>query len=539
MAAKRSKTYHSLTFTFLRWLILFSVTVLILLAVIYSIMTTWMERILRKPVIGDFLNYMDQLCAEEYSQIPIQSLKDCAFVILDETHSPIYSSSPDVKSHFTDVELKCIRDYKSRLFYTVSKMKGNRSSYLITQRYYENGVEVIGKYCVLDKEYRIISGTLFPGVTDLTETEFHFIEGEFNRDSHTRFNVAKYEFTTDEGEIRTAVFYSPQYSIKNQAHKLNNWNRIWYFIIPLFPLTVALFGFLISREMKRYLRPLNAALLGIPSGQPVDLQQYRGPREFVEIARTFDRVTEELEESQREKQALDEQKRRMLMDISHDLKTPITVIQGYARAICDGIVPQKEIVRYAELISQKAAAVSGLTEAFLEYSTISRPDFGVDARCCDICETLKEYFGERYEELEDKGFSLTAELPETAVFCRLDSSAFRRILDNIVNNSLRYNPGGTEIFCGLTEKDDHVELILGDKGTGIPPEIQDTIFDPFVTGDCSRGPGGGHGLGMSIVKLLVEDHDGSVTLLKEPPEGLHTAFCLRFSLVEPETEPKS
>lgn len=539
MAAKRSKTYHSLTFTFLRWLILFSVTVLILLAVIYSITTAWMERILRKPVIGDFLNYMDQLCAEEYSQIPIQSLKDCAFVILDETHSPIYSSSPDVKSHFTDVELKCIRDYKSRLFYTVSKMKGNRSSYLITQRYYENGVEVIGKYCVLDKEYRIISGTLFPGVTDLTETEFHFIEGEFNRDSRTRFNVAKYEFTTDEGEIRTAVFYSPQYSIKNRAHKLNNWNRIWYFIIPLFPLTVALFGFLISREMKRYLRPLNAALLGIPSGQPVDLQQYRGPREFVEIARTFDRVTEELEESQREKQALDEQKRRMLMDISHDLKTPITVIQGYARAICDGIVPQKEIVRYAELISQKAAAVSGLTEAFLEYSTISRPDFGVDARCCDICETLKEYFGERYEELEDKGFSLTAELPETAVFCRLDLSAFRRILDNIVNNSLRYNPGGTEIFCGLTEKDDHVELILGDKGTGIPPEIQDTIFDPFVTGDCSRGPGGGHGLGMSIVKRLVEAHDGSVTLLKKPPEGLHTAFCLRFSLVEPETEPKS
>ena len=210
-----------------------------------------------------------------------------------------------------------------------------------------------------------------------------------------------------------------------------------------------------------------------------------------------------------------------------------------AKAICDGIVPQKEIVRYAELISQKAAAVSGLTEAFLEYSTISRPDFGVDARCCDICETLKEYFGERYEELEDKGFSLTAELPETAVFCRLDSSAFRRILDNIVNNSLRYNPGGTEIFCGLTEKGDHVELILGDKGTGIPPEIQDTIFDPFVTGDCSRGPGGGHGLGMSIVKRLVEAHDGSVTLLKKPPEGLHTAFCLRFSLVEPETEPES
>ena len=539
MAAKRSKTYHSLTFTFLRWLALFSITVLVLLALVYVAMTAWLSQLFRKPDISDLLRYQQQLYSEEYDRIPIRSLQGCAFVVLDERGRSLYASSHEIKDTFTPIELQCIGEWPSRRRYVVSRMQKYEGAYLITERFYSNGVEVIGKYCVLNDRYEITGGTLFPGVKALTETEFAFINGEFSENPQKRYHVVKYGFETNAGEARTMVFYSPQAPVKRMGKGVEYWNRAWLLLIPLFLLIVVLFGFLISREMKRCLRPLNTALLGIPSGQPVDLQQYRGPREFVEIARTFDRVTEELEESQREKQALDEQKRRMLMDISHDLKTPITVIQGYARAICDGIVPQKEIVRYAELISQKAAAVSGLTEAFLEYSTISRPDFGVDARCCDICETLKEYFGERYEELEEKGFSLTAELPETAVFCRLDLSAFRRILDNIVNNSLRYNPGGTEIFCGLTEKGDHVELILGDKGTGIPPEIQDTIFDPFVTGDCSRGPGGGHGLGMSIVKRLVEAHDGSVTLLKEPPEGLHTAFCLRFSLVEPEMEPKS
>lgn len=91
-------------------------------------------------------------------------------------------------------------------------------------------------------------------------------------------------------------------------------------------------------------------------------------------------MTKQLREIELQKQQLDEQRQQMLMDISHDLKTPITVIQGYAKAICDGMIPEDSIGRYVELIYHKAASVSDLTEAFLEYSALTRPDFGIDGR---------------------------------------------------------------------------------------------------------------------------------------------------------------
>ena len=524
---KRQRT--TLSFTFLKWLCLFSATVLLIFAGVYVILTVWLNQLLQKPNLADFLQqHRETLYTQEYEQISTRDLRGCEFVILDEEHSPVYSTTPDIKSTFTSIELKCIQDFPARYHYSVARMQKYEGSYLITKSSRSNGVDVIEKYCVLDDNLCVVSGTLFLKGTMLSKTELQFINGEYNQ----KYNVMKYEYKDNFGDSRTLVFYSPRYIFKQAETGVERWNQLWYILIPVFVLILAIFGFLISREIKRYLQPLNAALLGIPSGQPTDLQNYRGPREFVEIARNFDRVTEQLEESERQKKELDFQRRQMLMDISHDLKTPITVIQGYAKAICDKIIPSESIPRYAELIYHKATSVSELTAAFLEYSTITRPDFGLETERCDLCEYLKEYFGEKYEELEEKGFSLTAEIPEQSIFCELDAPKFRRILDNIVNNSIRYNPQGTEIFCGLQTQHGLAQLTLGDKGIGIPPEICDTLFDAFVTGDRSRGPGGGHGLGMAIVKNLTEAHGGTVELIRAPENGLKVEFRLCLPLAE-------
>lgn len=522
---KRQRT--TLSFTFLKWLCLFSIAVLIIFGSIYWALTAWITQLLQKPNLAKFLDtYRQPLYAQEYSKIPRYALQGCEFVVLDEEHDPIYTSSLDVKVNFTPIELQCIQEYPVRQHYSVSRMQKSEESYLITESVRSNGVDVVEKYCVLDENLRVVGGMLFPKDTVLSKTEFQFINGEYNQ----KYNVMKYEYKDNFGDSRTLVFYSPRYIFKQAETGVERWNQLWYILIPVFVLILAIFGFLISREIKRYLQPLNAALLGIPSGQPTDLQNYRGPREFVEIARNFDRVTEQLEESERQKKELDFQRRQMLMDISHDLKTPITVIQGYAKAICDKIIPSESIPHYAELIYHKATSVSELTAAFLEYSTITRPDFGLETERCDLCEYLKEYFGEKYEELEEKGFSLTAEIPEQSIFCELDAPKFRRILDNIVNNSIRYNPDGTEIFCGLQVQNQFAQLTLGDKGIGIPPEICETLFDAFVTGDRSRGSGGGHGLGMAIVKNLTEAHGGTVELVCEPEDGLKAEFRLLLPL---------
>ncbi len=520
---------NRLVFVCLKWLLLFSMTLLLVIAVVYGGVTSWLSQMLYRPDLDDFLQYEDEILNDAYEKIPLGRFHGCQLVVLDRDGEAVYQSDPEIRSTFSDVELQCIEDYNASSYLSISRFKGDNHYYIITERSFEDGYETIGEYCILDQDYNIIKGDLFSGVDFLTETEINFIHGIYSK----KYFVSKYTYENVKGEARTLIFYSPRSTLRDFGDAVDNGYRVWFFLIPAFLLVLAVFGFFIGRQVKRYLRPLNAAILGMPEKQQIDLKSYTGPREFAEIVYNFNRMAEKLEESQQQKAKLEEDRRRMLMDISHDLKTPITVIQGYAKAIHDGIVPAEAVPQYIELICRKAEDVSALTNSFFEYCSMTHPDFRADPTPCDLCEYLKEYLGEKYEELEMAGCSLTVDFPDQEVWCAIDSKLFRRVLENLLNNSLRYNPSGTELFCGLKTWEGKAVLTIGDRGVGIPPEIQETLFDPFVVGDSSRGKQQGHGLGMSIVKKAVEAHGGSVHLVKDHTHGLTAEFRIFLPLAKP------
>ena len=523
---------NRLIFVCLKWLFLFSMTLLLVIAAVYASVTSWLSQMLYRPTLSDFLQYEDMIFRDNYQEIPMGRFQDCQFVVLDRDGELIYQSNSDVRSHFSSVELQCIEDYNTNSYLAISRLKGKKGQYdgyyIITERNFENGYETVSAYCVLDEEYNIIEGNLFSGVDSLTETEINFIHGIYSK----KYFVSKYTYQNVKGEDRTLIFYSPRTTLRTLGAAVDNGYRVWFFFIPAFLIVLAVFGLFIGHQVKRYLRPLNAAILGMPQKQQIDLENYTGPREFAEIVQNFNLMAEKLEETEKQKEKLEEDRRRMLMDISHDLKTPITVIQGYAKAIHDGIVPAETVPQYIELICRKAADVSSLTNSFFEYCSMTHPDFRVKPISCDLCEYLKEYLGEKYEELEMAGCDLTVEFPEQEILCSIDPKMFRRIMENLLNNSMRYNPDGTEIFCGLEVWDGQAVLTVGDHGVGIPPEIQDTLFDPFVVGDSSRGKKQGHGLGMSIVKKVVEAHGGSVHLAKDRTHGLSVEFRIFLPLAD-------
>lgn len=523
---------NRLIFVCLKWLFLFSMTLLLVIAAVYASVTSWLSQMLYRPTLSDFLQYEEMIFRDNYQEIPMGRFQDCQFVVLDRDGEVIYQSNSDVRSHFSSVELQCIEDYNTNSYLAISRLKGKKGQYdgyyIITERNFENGYETVSAYCVLDEEYNIIEGNLFSGVDSLTETEINFIHGIYSK----KYFVSKYTYQNVKGEDRTLIFYSPRTTLRALGAAVDNGYRVWFFFIPALLIVLAVFGLFIGHQVKRYLRPLNAAILGMPQKQQIDLENYTGPREFAEIVQNFNLMAEKLEETEKQKEKLEEDRRRMLMDISHDLKTPITVIQGYAKAIHDGIVPAETVPQYIELICRKAADVSSLTNSFFEYCSMTHPDFRVEPIPCDLCEYLKEYLGEKYEELEMAGCDLTVEFPEQEILCSIDPKMFRRIMENLLNNSMRYNPDGTEIFCGLEVWDGQAVLTVGDHGVGIPPEIQDTLFDPFVVGDSSRGKKQGHGLGMSIVKKVVEAHGGSVHLAKDRTHGLSVEFRIFLPLAD-------
>ena len=318
----------------------------------------------------------------------------------------------------------------------------------------------------------------------------------------------------------------------NEADYLKHYNQsraIWLLFLPLFLADAGLFIWWLSRKIGRPLRKLNDAVVSQSEGRLARVGECGGTLEIRRIGESFDRFSDRLAESERQRRILDEGRQKLIADISHDLKTPITVIAGYIDAICDGKVPPEEQTRYLRAIQSKAEALTELVNAFHEYSKVEHPEFILHPERTDLCEFLREYLASKYEEIDLAGFSLEISIPERAIFCQLDPLQFRRVLDNLLSNALRHNRLGTVLFFDVDVEGSSARMKVADNGSGIPPERIPYIFEPFVVGSDARS-GTGSGLGLAITRRIMEKHGGSIELSSRPAPGRSTEFILRLPL---------
>lgn len=309
-------------------------------------------------------------------------------------------------------------------------------------------------------------------------------------------------------------------------------HRIQWMIFPIYLCFAAFYAWWLIRKIKHCIQPINDAFVNFSHGLPSNLSAYCGPDEFVDIAENFCKLEQQLAQSELEREKLDHQRQQLLADISHDLKTPITVIQGYAGALRDGVVPADERQQYLDTIFHNTEKVADLLSTFHEYSTLAHPEMPVTLVRKDLCAAVQSYFSARYQELTLSGFSVEAEIPDDAVFCMLDERLLCRAMENIVNNAVKYNPIGTCIFVAIEPCLETVTLSICDNGVGIPPSLKDTLFNPFTTGDITRGNGHGSGLGLAITKKIIDLHHGTIALMQN--QKYVTGFSITLPLC-PET----
>lgn len=284
--------------------------------------------------------------------------------------------------------------------------------------------------------------------------------------------------------------------------------------------------------MKMVVRPLKILEKEMEEPKVYDneeLIKYKGPAEFEHVLLSFNDMKKRLSESERQRKLADEEKQRMLTDISHDLKTPAAVIKGYSGALLDDMVPEEKKTQYLKTISRKADNLSDLINTFYEYSRLEHPDFVINKKHENLSEFLRVYFAEKYEDLTLSGFELESDIPEKEIYADFDSFQMKRVFDNIIGNSINHNGEGTCIYVSLEEKDNKNIILVGDDGVGIPEDMREAIFEPFVVGDESRTEGYGSGLGLAIVKKIVEMHGGTVAL-EDEKEGLRwkTLYKIEF-----------
>lgn len=219
--------------------------------------------------------------------------------------------------------------------------------------------------------------------------------------------------------------------------------------------------------------------------------------------------------------------KKMLSNISHDIKTPMTVILGYLEIMQLSETPSGEMLKKVE---RKAQSVMELINQFFTLSKIESGDMDIELSRVDICEICRESVLDFYELLSNKKFYVKVDMPETPIYIQGNKEALQRILFNLISNVVRYGADGKYLGISLQDDDRNVYVDVTDKGKGIDKAFADSIFDRLFTMEDSRNRNiQGNGLGLTIAQNLAQRLGGTITLESIPHEK--TTFTVRLKKI--------
>ncbi len=457
-------------------------------------------------------------------------------VILDRSGKTVYIKGRCPVKTFTQDSIKLIPKNDEIVDVDIhTSTRGDGEKVLFIQRRWTT--DIYSEYIdsadtdVLDTKHNVIYSTKFPDKTKYTNDEYKVLTGKFGKD----ISIIKTGLRLD-GKKYTLVAFQKLDMVSAMNRRERNTLLIVAGTIVAYVLMILIFSRLITRKVKKPVNALERAMSDVSQGKTGGLIVYDGPTEFVDMCDSFNVMSKKLEESEKENQAMRDAQQKMISGIAHDLKTPVTVIQGYAKAINDGLVDDQE--KYLKTIEEKSQRLTELIDEFHQYAMMNRPDLKLNIETVDICEYTREYLAGRYPEMDIEGRHLSLDIPDDCISVRIDKSRFNRVYNNIVNNYLKYCGENSTFYCSMYQRDDKAVITLGDDGPGIPAEVRKTIFDPFVKGDSSRASGGS-GLGLSIARDVVRGCGGNIILTDYPADPMKTEFVITLPVWQEEEEDRS
>lgn len=245
-------------------------------------------------------------------------------------------------------------------------------------------------------------------------------------------------------------------------------------------------------------------------------------------------LMEEVERMEADKEEFRQQyaKKRnlMLSDIAHDLRTPITTIAGYSKALNDGLVVTEEKRKeYLQAIEDKSERISDLISLLFDYLRLDSENYGLKMAECDVAELLREVAASLYSDMEEKGMEFVILVQEEPCMVTLDRVQFSRVIVNLINNAIKHNAYGTEITLELRQQKNRIKILVSDNGDRISPFLAEHIFEPFAMGNTSRDSQSGSGLGLSIAKKIIEMH-GWTLILEQNYEERQKSFIIEIKI---------
>lgn len=296
-----------------------------------------------------------------------------------------------------------------------------------------------------------------------------------------------------------------------QAHarQLEDWT--WHAVAAALLTSLALglaASAVLAVRMTRSLRQLSGATAALAAGTWTGPMTAEGPDEIGQLGRSFNRMAERLLE-------LDRMKEDFFSQISHDLRNPLASIRLSAETLQEqmGTPDQSRLV---ELIATSATRMLSLINQILDFTRLRAHAMPLDRRPVNVLETVAQAIDETRPLAEEKGVRVDLATEGGDFTALVEAGSLVRVVVNLVGNAIAFTPAGGAVTLRLAEADDQLDLEVRDTGVGIPPEAMPWIFEPYRQ---AHGRRQGAGLGLAVVKGLVQAHGGQVHVESTPGEG--------------------
>ncbi|NLM10946.1 MAG: HAMP domain-containing protein [Clostridiaceae bacterium] len=278
--------------------------------------------------------------------------------------------------------------------------------------------------------------------------------------------------------------------------------------------------YILSKRITSPLKQMTDAARKISSGNWKTRIHLKGNDEITVLADSFNQMVDNLEN-------LEKMRRDFIANISHELRTPMTSINGFIEGILDGTIPENKQEYYLNIVKEEVKRLHRLVSDLLDIARMESGEAKVNIAAFDICEVTRLSVIQLQKFIEDKNIIFRANFEQESMHVYADRDAIQRVLINLIHNAIKFTPEGGSISMSVRNIKGKAEITVSDTGQGIPAEDIPFVFDRFHKADKSRGKDRTSvGLGLYIVKNILKAHNENISVESEYGKGTTFTFCL-------------
>ena len=287
-------------------------------------------------------------------------------------------------------------------------------------------------------------------------------------------------------------------------------NMIYIVVLLGIAVFLLVFTLFVNKKVK-YIKFLSSEVKVIKDEDFGKTIEVRGQDELAELCSSINNMSLELREKIDNEKKIEQNKNELITNVSHDLRTPLTSILGYVDLLKqNGFEDKEKFVEYISIIDERSKSLNTLINELFEYTKLNSHDIKLNYSTVEIGSLVEQLSGEYSLIFKKEGLELIGEIPEEDIFVDIDIQMIVRALENLLINAKKYSVRNSQVLVKLLQESNDIVISVENKVENISQDDLDNLFERFYKVDKARKTGDSTGLGLSIVKRVVELHKGLV-----------------------------